>query len=85
MLQKYPLHCQMCLCLLLFAGYSQHNTYRSQWFIFGAISAAVGRLQTEKTSAGALAPASEKKRRPIGAWVPGAEPATVDALSIQQL
>jgi len=85
MLQKYPLHCQMCLCLLLFAGYSQHNTYRSQWFIFGAISAAVGRLQTEKTSSTVLAPARAKKGRPVGAWVPGAEAATVDALSIQRL
>jgi O-antigen ligase len=84
MLQKYPLHCQMCLCLLLFAGYSQHNTYRSQWFIFGAISAAVGRLQIEKTSSTVLAPASAKKGRPIGAWVPGAEAATADALSIQR-
>jgi O-antigen ligase len=83
MLQKYPLHCQMCLCLLLFAGYSQHNTYRSQWFIFGAISAAVACLQTEKTSAAVLAPANAKKKRPVGAWVPGAEPATLDALSIQ--
>ena len=84
MLQKYPLHCQLCLCLLLFAGYSQHNTYRSQWFIFGAISAAVGRLQTEETSS-TRAPAGAKRRRPIGAWVPGAEPAAVDALSIQRL
>lgn len=80
--QKYPVYCRICLCLLLFTGYSAHNLYRSSWFIFGAITAALAVL--EKTTSAADVPAAaveQKKKHAIGAWVPGAEPAAMDALS----
>lgn len=78
-LQRYPVYCQISLCLLLFAGYSTHNTYRIQWFLLGAISAAVSRLPQEG-AVEVLAPV--KKKPALGAWVPGEESATLEVLSI---
>lgn len=79
-LQKFPVYCQISLCLLLFAGYSSHNTYRIQWFILGAISAATARL-TQEGSIEVLVPVKKKPR--LGAWVPGAESAKLEALTLQ--
>ena len=79
MLQKFPLYCSVSLGILLFTGYSAHNLYRNTWFLLGAISAAIGMVQLEGA---AVVVETAKKSRPVGAWVPGSEPAVLDGFSI---
>jgi len=77
MAQKFPLYCNMSLFLLLITGYSAHNLYRSTWFILGAITGAVGLLQVREMAAD---PAPVRKQV-VGAWVPGAEEVSAEAVS----
>jgi O-antigen ligase len=40
-LRFYPTACSLSLLVLLFAGYSSHDLYRSTWYMLGALSACV--------------------------------------------
>jgi putative inorganic carbon (hco3(-)) transporter len=40
-LRFYPTACSLSLLVLLFAGYSSHDLYRSNWYMLGALSGCV--------------------------------------------
>jgi len=67
LVRQYPAACNLCLYLLLFTGYSAHNTYRSTWYTMGAVTAAIALLKpvAETSSASAVI-----KPARLPAWVP---------------
>ncbi len=62
--------CNLAVILLLFAGYSAHDLYRSTWYTFGAISAAVSLLAPAEAREDAKAPV----RAVLPPWSPGFNP-----------
>lgn len=76
--RQFPRACNLCLCLLLFTGYAAHNTYRSNWYTLGAITAAIALLKREPVheETGAESP----KRIP--AWVPRKRPAEPETAKV---
>jgi O-antigen ligase len=65
--QQFPYACNICLYLLLFTGYSAHNTYRSTWYTLGAVTAALALWKGAPSPSPASTATSSK---PAPAWVP---------------
>lgn len=65
--QRFPDACNQSICLLLFSGYAAHNTYRSNWYTFAAVTAALILLKPADTTSEPLTPVAAK-RQP--AWIP---------------
>lgn len=65
--QQFPYACNLCLCLLLFTGYSAHNSYRATWYTLGAVTAAISLLNRKLKDPQTPHPAT-MSRRP--AWIP---------------
>lgn len=76
--RQFPYGCNLCIYLLLFTGYSAHNTYRSAWYTLGAITAALALLQREEEAVPQPVPA--KTRRP--AWIPAGKTAETDTVTV---
>ncbi len=51
----FPAYSTFSILILLFAGYSSHNLYRSTWYMLGALTAALQLLATERVQDTALA------------------------------
>ncbi|MFQ5778488.1 MAG: O-antigen ligase family protein, partial [Terriglobia bacterium] len=49
-LQAFPLACTLSLVVLLFAGYSSHNLYRSTWYLLAGLSASLYAMASRKLS-----------------------------------
>ncbi|HEX5234138.1 MAG TPA: O-antigen ligase family protein [Silvibacterium sp.] len=78
-IQQFPYACNLCVYLLLFAGYSSHNTYRQGWFTLGAVTAAIAllKLPTE----GSKNPVNpEATRSP--AWVSAKKPRKAEVVAV---
>lgn len=60
--------CTLTVILLLFAGYSGHDLYRTTWYTFGAISAAVSLYRPAEAEESIAAEAAPRRRLP--AWSP---------------
>jgi O-antigen ligase len=78
--RKFPVYCNVALLILFFAGYSGHNLYRNTWYVFGALSAALGMLApaTVRGEDGEPAeplPAKRRKRSALAPWIPPEAPA----------
>jgi putative inorganic carbon (hco3(-)) transporter len=67
LVQRFPYACNLCFYLLFFSGYTSHNTYRSNWYTLGAITAAIALLKPATNASQATTAASPKR---LPAWVP---------------
>lgn len=65
--QRFPAACSLSLYLLLFTGYSAHNTYRTNWYTLGAVSAAIALLKPPNRASAAPVPAKPTR---LPAWIP---------------
>lgn len=84
-LQELPSMFNIIFCLLLFSGYSSHNTYRSTWYIVGAM---VGALSLLPSLQGHTVNAEEPSSRGAEAtpeWSPALLPALRRQASGQNL
>ena len=57
----FPVACNFSLIILLIAGYSSHNLYRSTWYMLASLSGAMELLMASRT-----ATAEEVAPRPVG-------------------
>jgi O-antigen ligase len=79
LVQRFPYACNICLYLLLFTGYTSHNTYRATWYTLGAITAASALLKPTG-DASPVSPAARSKRLP--AWIPAKNSPTGETVAV---
>lgn len=77
--QQFPYACNLSLYLLLFSGYSSHNTYRPGWFTLGAVTAALALLKPP-VIAGQKSSTPQAIRTP--AWIASKRPREVDTVAV---
>ena len=76
--QRFPVACNQCFCLLLLSGYAAHNTYRSNWYTLAAVTAALGFIHLREQAPLTL----PKPGRPQPAWIPASKTLEIEPVTV---
>lgn len=75
---QLPYACILVYILLFFEGYTGHNTYRSQWYTVGAVTAALSLLKSREELS---EPEGAPRGKRIPAWIPRKESAETEKIA----